>query len=70
MVGIIDRKEGDYFVIEIDGNAKNVPKSQVASGVREGDVVELRNGKWTKNPAATKRRAESIVKLKNDIWED
>jgi Protein of unknown function (DUF3006) len=70
MVGIVDRKEGDYFVIEMDGNTKDVHKNHVASGVREGDVVELRNGIWMKNPVATKRRAESIAKLQNDIWEN
>ncbi|TCZ79943.1 DUF3006 domain-containing protein [Paenibacillus albiflavus] len=70
MLGIVDRKESNYYVIEMNGITKDVPKNQVASGVREGDVVELKNGIWMKNDAATKQRANSIAKLMKDVWED
>ena len=31
MKGIVDRFEGDFVVIEIEGNTKDVPKKQVDS---------------------------------------
>lgn len=70
MVGIVDRKEGDYYVIEMNGSTTDIPKEQVASGVQEGDVVELKNGKWIKNQAMTQERTKSISKLIDDVWED
>ena len=70
MKGIVDRIEGNFFVIEIDGVTKDIPKEQVASDVKVNDTVELLNGIWTKNEQLTKKRSEEIKKLMNSLWED
>ena len=70
MQGIVDRIEGNFFVIEIDGVTKDIPKEQVATDVKVNDTVQLLNGIWTKNEQLTKERSEKIKKLMDSLWED
>ena len=56
MKGIVDRFEGDFVVIEIEGNTKDVPKKQVDSSVKVNDVVELVDGKWIVKEEETEKR--------------
>jgi hypothetical protein len=70
MKGIVDRFEGDFVVIEIEGNPKDIPKKQVDSSVKVSDVVELVDGKWMVKEADTERRRKEIKALMDSVWED
>lgn len=68
--GIVERFEGDFAVIEVNGEARDVPRSLVAENVRENDVVEWIGGKWERNDQATRTRSDKIKKLMDSVWED
>jgi hydrogenase maturation factor len=68
--GIVDRFEGNFVVIEIDGVTKDIPKEIVDSKVKAGDCVVLKNGKWITDEMETKKRAERIKGLMEQLWED
>jgi hypothetical protein len=70
LTGIVDSIEGEFFVIEIDGISTDVPKAEVDSNVKAGDLVEKVAGKWVTNMALTSDRAKKISKLMDDVWED
>ena len=70
MKGIVDRFEGDFVVIEIEGNTKDVPKKQVDSSVKVNDVVELVDGKWIVKEEETEKRKKEIKALMDSVWED
>lgn len=68
--GIVDRFAGDFAVIEIDGVTRDVPRSQVAEDVKEGDVVVLNDGLWARDDQATADRSAQIKKLMDSVWDD
>ena len=68
--GIVDRFEGDFAVIEIDGQTHDVPMSAVDASVSVGDVVTLVEGVWKPDHTETKDREKQIKKLMDDVWED
>ena len=70
MKGIIDRFEGDIVVIEIDGQTKDFPRSQVDDSAKQNDVVIFQDNRWIPNQAETEKRREKIRKLMDDVWED
>lgn len=70
MKGIVDRFEGLIVVIEIDGECKDFHRDEVDPAVKPGDVVEIKEGKWTTNQAATKSAEERIKRLVDEVWED
>jgi hypothetical protein len=70
MKGIVDRFEGDYVIIEIDGQTQDVDKSVVNTSVKVGDVVVFVDGVWTTNITETVIREQNINKLMDDVWED
>lgn len=70
MKGIVDRFEGNYAVIEIDGETKDIPRTQVSDHVQAGDVVIFKEGKWERDQEATVKRTNEIKKLMESVWED
>lgn len=68
--GIIDRIEGDFVIVEIDGKTKEYPKLLFPRDVFEGDVVIIDDNNVTIDKVETKSRKEHIKKLMNDVWED
>ena len=70
MKGIVDRFEGDFAVIEINGQTQDVSKSAVDASVKVGDVVTLVEGVWKRDHTETKDREKQIKKLMDDVWED
>jgi acid phosphatase class B len=70
MKGIVDRFEGDFVVLEIDGVTKDIMKSEVDDHVKAGDSVVFLDGKWIVDEDQTKKRANQIKKLMDDVWED
>lgn len=68
--GIVDRIARDFVVIEMDGETRDVPRALVADNVKEGDVVEWTDGRWTTNDQATQDRTAQIKALMDSVWED
>jgi hypothetical protein len=70
MKGIIERFEGEFVIIEIDGVTKDFAKTNVDDNISTGDSVEFFNGKWIRDEVETTNRTKKIKKLMNDLWED
>ena len=70
MKGIIDRFEGDWAVIEIEGKTQDFPKSTLDPSVKVGDVVDLQNGVWLPNQIETEERVLRIRELAEELFED
>lgn len=70
MKGIIDRFEGDYAVVEFDGRLMvDIPKEQLPTDAKEGDVIVLVDGKYQVDAGETQRRKIEIAKLTENMWE-
>lgn len=67
---ILDRFEGEYVIIEIDGEIVNIEKHLVHEGVKEGDVLVLRDGLYYTDQEETEKRREYIKNRFKDLWED
>lgn len=70
MKGIIDRFEGEYAVIEVEGKTRDVKRDLVELDVSAGDVVICKDGRWYKDHAATVERTRHIKSLMDSVWED
>lgn len=70
MKGIVDRFEGEYAVIEVDGETRDVKRNLIADSVRVSDVVILKNGKWERDSDETLKRKKEVKKLMDSVWED
>ena len=73
MLGIVDRFEGKYIVVEIEDRIYNAKKDILEEELKEGDVVnlEIRDGiviSIKKNIQETQKRKEYIKKLSKDMW--
>lgn len=69
MRATVDRIEGDFAVLVVDGNGKrefiNYPIS-LLDGIADGDVLEITITKDTEATEAAKKRVGSLIeKLKN-----
>ena len=60
---IIDRSEGDYWVLE-DSKRKmhSLLKTELPPDCREGDVLEEEGGTYRRDPEETARRREVLQK--------
>ncbi|MCC5911643.1 MAG: DUF3006 domain-containing protein [Clostridiaceae bacterium] len=67
---VLDRFEGDYGVIEIDGEMLDVKRSLIDEKVKEGDVVVLKEGIYYRDNEATKKRRREIEDKFKDMWEN
>lgn len=70
MLGIIDRFEEGYCIIEVDGHTRDILRYLVESTAKAGDVVEWDGSKWVTNQQMTHKRSKEIQTLMNDVWED
>jgi hypothetical protein len=68
MKGIIDRFEGEYAVIEIEGKTKDVNRNIVDEKVKINDAVIFIDGKWFVDHQATALRKKKIQSLMDQIW--
>ena len=66
---IIDRISENIAVIEDGDNRFEVPRSELAPDVKEGDAVLLENGVYRKDPSATEKRRQEILRLQDSLWE-
>jgi hypothetical protein len=70
MKGIIDRFEGKYAVVEVEGGGLiDVDKSQLPLGAKEGMVIQISES-ITIDIDETKKRKEKIEELTKDLWEE
>lgn len=70
MKGIIDRFEGKYAVVEVEGGRMiDVDKSQLPPGSKEGMVIQISES-ITIDIEETKKRKEEIEELTKDFWEE
>jgi len=68
--GIIDRFEGDFAVVEFEGRVmKDIPRSNMVSEVKEGDVIFLVDGIYYVDVEETLGRKNEIAKLMENMWE-
>ncbi|KAB3534469.1 DUF3006 domain-containing protein [Alkaliphilus pronyensis] len=66
--GIIDRFEGRFAVVEIEGQFKNIERGNLPPHAKEGDVI-LMDGKRIKiDSEETKKRSSSIKKLMDGLF--
>ncbi|MCR2822102.1 DUF3006 domain-containing protein [Lederbergia panacisoli] len=70
MRGIIDRFEGDWVVVEIDGDTVDFEKSLFPKEALAGDVVEINGDKVKILKAETDKLRKEIEELMDDVWED
>lgn len=68
--GIIDRFEGDFAVIEVEGKTHDIKRDLLAKDAKAGDVVVLKDGIWHSDKSATKARSQKIKSLMDSVWED
>lgn len=70
MQAILDRFEGNYGILEINGEMVAVKRNNINANAKEGDVLILINAIWTPDFEATKQRKEEIEKLSRDLWQE
>ncbi|WP_026562007.1 DUF3006 domain-containing protein [Bacillus sp. J37] len=68
--GIIDRFEGNFAVVEINGVTKDINKSLFPKEATVGDVIEFDGEKVTILKNETEKLRKEIEDLMNDVWED
>ena len=65
-VGVIDRIEGDFVVIVVGRESQTIPRSDLPSGIKEGDSVDLLT--YEINRIENKRRKFKVRKLLQRIF--
>lgn len=70
MVGIVDRFEGVYAIIEVDGRMHDVQRDQLESCVHVGDVVKLDGAVWMVDKQATEARKRNVKQMMDEVWDD
>jgi hypothetical protein len=68
-IGIIDRFEGHFAVVEIAGVTKNIVRRKIPAEAREGDVIVFNDRRWTVDQEATQLRREVIKAVADEVWE-
>lgn len=67
MKGIIDRIEGEYVVLEVEGEMIDIKKTLMPKDIKEGDIVELVDEKYVILVDKTAERKRFIEDLFNDL---
>ncbi|MCK6259554.1 DUF3006 domain-containing protein [Fictibacillus sp. KIGAM418] len=68
--GIIDRFEGEYVVVEINGYTKDYLRSTFPKQAKPGDVVFIEKDKVTIDNNETDKLRKEIEDLMDDVWDD
>ncbi|WP_144697722.1 DUF3006 domain-containing protein [Fictibacillus phosphorivorans] len=68
--GIIDRFEGDFVVVEINGKTKDFLRTQFPKEAKPGDVVIIEKSNVTIAKDETDKLRKEIEELMNEVWED
>lgn len=69
MVGVIDRFEGNFAVVEVENKEMvNIEKVRLPKGAKEGDVLNI-GEEITIDYKETERRKKEIEKMVEDLFE-
>lgn len=68
--GIIDRFEGEYAVIEIEGQMKIIRIDSLPQDVREGDVVSFEKNHWSLDRNATVKLQQHVKSKMEQLLKD
>ena len=64
----IDRFEDDIAVLQDDGgNSRDVPRSLLPGGSKQGDILIFEDGGWLHDPDETARRKERVKRLQERL---
>ncbi|KAB3529079.1 DUF3006 domain-containing protein [Alkaliphilus serpentinus] len=66
--GIIDRFEGVYAIVEIDGAFERIDMKKLPSNAKEGDVIIINPISITLDKAETLKRRIKIKKLMEGLF--
>lgn len=66
--GTIDRFEGDYAVVEIEGVMHNIKRSYIPADAREGDIIIYNNNQWVIDQKGTEALKKEVQKLADELW--
>lgn len=70
MRGIIDRFEGKYAVVELEGRTmENILRKDLPQNVKEGDAIVMINGQWQADRDKTAALKAEIENLSKDLFE-
>lgn len=69
MKGIVDRIEGNYVILEINGEMQSIKKEKFPEEIKEGDIVKFKENKFIILKEETEKRRKSIEELFNDLKE-
>jgi len=67
---ILDRFEGDYASVEIDGEMIDIKKHLIDKCVKEGDVLIVIDGIYYTDHQVTEKRKKDVTDKFKDMWED
>ncbi|HRY12737.1 MAG TPA: DUF3006 domain-containing protein [Syntrophomonadaceae bacterium] len=66
---IIDRFEGRWAIVEIDGEMKSIRRQLIPPEAREGDVLVLVRRRWQVDREATAKLRQEVERLADEVWE-
>lgn len=69
MIGIVDRIEGDYIILEMKEEMRNIKKEKFPKEIKEGDMVEMKENKFIILKEETEKREKYIKNLFDDLKE-
>ncbi|MEK3966266.1 MULTISPECIES: DUF3006 domain-containing protein [Paenibacillus] len=68
--GIIDRFEGEYAVVEFEGQTEDILKSILPKEAKSGDTLIFKDNEILIDKNDSKKRKEDIQQLMDDLFED
>jgi len=68
--GVVDRIEGEYVILEVEGEVLDIKKVLMPEEIKEGDIVELVDGNYVILSDETARRKKTIEDLFNELKEN
>ncbi len=68
--GIIDRFEGEYAVIEIGNETKDILRSSLPEEAKVGDVIYFKDDKIVVDKEETEKLRKEIEDLMDEVWDD
>ncbi|WP_062231914.1 DUF3006 domain-containing protein [Fictibacillus sp. FJAT-27399] len=68
--GIIDRFEGEYAVIEIGNETKDILRTLLPKQAKAGDVIYFKDNEIVINKEETEKLRKEIEDLMDEVWDD
>lgn len=67
---VVEKIEGNVVTIEDGDNHFNLNKTEISFSINEGDVIQLINGEYHPDEAATKLRKSKLAALQNSLFSE